>query len=50
MLKKIALASLFAVATMIGAAGPVAATSGTTKSVKPTVNQPAPKGLCPFWC
>ena len=48
MLKKIALTTLFAVATVIVAAGSVAAKSGEAKSVKPVVTQPAPQGLCPF--
>jgi hypothetical protein len=49
MLKKIALVGLFAVATVFGAAAPVAAKSGEAKSVKPAVKQPAPQGFCPMY-
>ena len=45
MLKKIALAGLFVVTAAFGATASAAASSGTTKSVKPAVTQPAPQGL-----
>ena len=46
MLKKIALASLFVVSTLLAATSYASATKSTPSSGKSIVNQPAPKGMC----